>query len=86
MDLFTDNKEIVFIKDKNISITGKLSMPKNEAYTIIARNGGIINLNVNHKTDILITGELKISQSKKLSLAKKYSIAIMTENEIFSIH
>ena len=68
----------------NICITGKLSISRNEAYTKIVKLGGNINLSVNHETDILIVGELKTVNSKKLLLAKKYGIKIVKESEVFS--
>lgn len=79
-DFLDDNP----VKNMNICITGKLSISRNDAYTKIVKLGGNINLSVNHETDILIVGELKTANSKKLLLAKKYGVKIMNESEIFT--
>lgn len=58
-------------------LTGKLdTLSRGEAAKVIERFGGTVSSSVTKKVDYIVSGE---SSGKKLELAKKYSIPVLTE-------
>lgn len=80
-------KEILaeqILKDKNIVITGRLSISKNrnELKQKIEQAGGKVTESISKNTNYLINNDINSTSSKNLT-AKKLNIPIITEEEFF---
>jgi len=70
------------LTNKNIVITGKLSIDRDDLKERILKHGGKISGSVSSRTDILIAGE---KAGSKLAKANKLGIKILTEQDIMKI-
>ncbi|MBE9594135.1 MAG: NAD-dependent DNA ligase LigA, partial [Proteobacteria bacterium] len=70
------------LEGQTFVFTGRISMPREEAKTIVERLGGKVALSVSKKTDYVVAGE---DAGSKLEKAEKLGVKIIGEVEFMEI-
>jgi DNA ligase (NAD+) len=70
------------LEGKTFVFTGRISMPRDEAKSIVERLGGKVALSVSKKTDYVVAGE---EAGSKLEKAEKLGVKIVDEAEFMEI-
>ena len=84
IQVFKENNSSGKLKGQVFMFTGKLNnISRAEAKSLIESNGGKIVSNVTKKLDYLVIGEKPTN--KKVELAKKIGINIITQKEWFKL-
>lgn len=69
------------LEGKQVAVTGKLSMPRNEIVAKIKAHGGRVVSSVTGKTDAVVTNDPS-AQSSKLKKARELQLPIWSEQEL----
>ncbi|OFZ14204.1 MAG: DNA ligase (NAD(+)) LigA [Bdellovibrionales bacterium GWA2_49_15] len=69
---------------KVFALTGELSIKRNEFEDLIRKNGGVVSSSVSKNTNYLISNEDE-SGSSKFEKAKKYNVAIISEQDFYEM-
>ncbi len=82
-----ERKEVVLVEKKVLEgqtfvFTGRISMPREEANSLVERLGGKVALSVSKKTDYVVAGE---EAGSKLEKAEKLGVKIIDEAEFMEI-
>jgi len=70
------------VQDKEFMFTGKLSMTRATAQSMVVRAGGIVGSSVNKNTDYLVVGK---DYGSKFAKALDYGIATISEDEFWAL-